>query len=334
MSADATRRASLLFGSMLASLLVLEAGVRLFYPQNLSGWWMVRHASGLVLNRAEGSARHAFRDIAVVYSFGPHHNRKVVRANERVDGRLLLLGDSFAFGWLVADGTTFADRLQARFSHYELVNAAVGGWGTADHVKYLELFCRDLHPSMVYLLMNSYDIDRAANSHLYQLDVHGALGEGPAAGNADMKFVLNKLPVYGWLLEHSHLAQFARRRLLAPAERGSVAAPDAIAADANALGRALFLKLKADSAACGTSLQVFFTGWWQARDGENLTVPFVRRAVAEGFFASNGIAFHDLGETAAMSTLLRDRSRYTIPDDGHPNAAGAELLARAIGEIY
>ena len=319
-----------MFGATLASILVTEASVRVFDPQDLSGWWMVNHPSGLVVNRTAGTARHAFGDIAVEYSFGPHHNRKAVAAAEQAD-RLLLLGDSFAFGWLVADGLTFADRLQERLTSHEIINAAVGGWGTADHLKYLELFCSDLRPSFVYLLMNSFDIDRAVSTRLYRLDRDGMLRHDTGAARVGTKFVINQMPGYGWLLEHSHLAQLARRSLLAT-EPGDGGAPDA--SDGIALGRALFVELKAVADACGTTLRVFFTGWLQSQDAQaTLTAPFVERALADGFFEQHAIFFEDLGRTAAMSALFPDRSRYTIPKDGHPNPAGAELLYRAVVEI-
>jgi hypothetical protein len=329
MTEAAFRRAALLLASSLTALLVLEGGVRVITPQDLNGWWMISHPSGLVLNRTEGTARHSFQDIEVEYSFGPHHNR-VVTGAAGGGGRLLLLGDSFTFGWLVPDGSTIADRLQAQFKSHELINVAVGGWGTADHLKYLELFCADLKPSLVYIFMNSYDIDRAVRSPLYRLDA-----KGEAVSNADVrshpaKSLFNRIPGYGWLLEHSHLAQLARRSILA-----TRAGPGPqVTVDGTALGRALWLKLKAVTDACGTQLRVFFIGWARADDApENLTVPFVERALAEGFFDRHGIRFNTLRETAAMSDFLRERSRYEIPNDGHPNAAGAGLLYRALTEV-
>ena len=82
--------------------------------------------------------------------------------------------------------------------------------------------------------------------------------------------------------------------------------------------------MKAVTDACGAQLRVFFIGWARADNApENLTVPFVERALAEGFFDRHGIRFDTLRETAAMSDFLRERSRYEIPNDGHPNAAGA-----------
>lgn len=333
MSAAALRW-TMAIGSLLIAMAIVEAAVRIFHPQQLSGWWMVNHRSGLVLNRAGGQARHAFRDIAVTYSFGPNHNRTLAAAPQTADRRLVLIGDSFTFGWLIADGLTFADKLQTRLRNHEILNVAVGGWGTADHVKYVELFCRAVKPSMIYVVMNSLDAERAAASRLYRLDAGGDVAPGAADGGWAPKFILNKVPGYGWLLEHSHLAQFARAALLSrPARRGAATAP--VVSDPAPLMRALFRKLQRDAADCGTRLVVFFTGWWQptASSASNLTHDFVERARADRFFDTNGIEFHDLSTTAAMADLFRNREKYTIPGDGHPNPAGADLLHRALMEI-
>jgi len=44
--------------------------------------------------------------------------------------RVVLLGDSFTFGWAVSDAETYAWRLHDRFSSIEFRNHGVGGYGT------------------------------------------------------------------------------------------------------------------------------------------------------------------------------------------------------------
>jgi lysophospholipase L1-like esterase len=73
-------------------------------------------------------------------------------ARER-DGRarVLVLGDSFAYGVGVADGETFSARLAARDPGLELLNAGVNGYGTGQELLLLRELGPGLAPDLVLL---------------------------------------------------------------------------------------------------------------------------------------------------------------------------------------
>jgi len=337
--------------SLLVALLLSEVSLRLFFPQNLSGTWRVIHPSGLMLNRSDGTARHQLGDIAVTYSFGEFHNRKLGASPRRgATKKVLVLGDSFTFGWLLADGFTYVDRLQKVLPDRVFLNAAAGGWGTADYAKYLELFCSAITPSEVYIFLNTDDIGRAWRSSLYKLGTDGSLVTGEGSQRNAVKTTLNRFPIYNWLLQHSHLVSLARRVYLVDlraedktgtSNRAQIEAPSTVLRtheeldNAVLLGEALFSKIKKDTDSCGSELTVFYTGWVrldEEADASNPTIAFLREAREASYFQTKGIKFYDLANSTHLADVHHNPAAYRIPLDGHPNELGAERIFLAASE--
>ena len=336
----------IVFASIIFGLSISELALRVFYPQNLSGSWRVMHPSGLMINKTGGHSRHQLKDIVVEYSFSKFHNRQIDdEVKYENQKRILILGDSFTFGWLIANGSTYADKLQVILKNHTLINSAAGGWGTADHSKFIELFCPEIKPSEIFIFLNVWDVHRAQGSSLYKLDKNGDISNNEPVRKNRLKAFLNDLPIYQWLLEHSHLLSLARTVYLYeknPVQPNSNQL-DAIEKSfesktlgvAIALEERLFKKIKKDANSCGASVRVFYTGWkniYDKKGNEDPTMLFLRKAKKEEFFSKNGITFHDLGESGYMRQFQGNRSKYSIPDDGHPNNLGAENIFQAIIE--
>lgn len=321
-----------------------EGLVRLVAPQDLSGTWREPGPRGLVLNRAGGTARHSFGDHRVTYRFNRLHQRGRPMGGRSVP--VLVLGDSFTFGWLIAEHESFVGRLQTKanrvFGHeaIRLLNAGTGGWGTAHSLAYLEHFGSVIRPRGVIMFVNWDDLTRSQKYPLYGLTPDGGLElearsiEIPGEGLREALFGL--VPGYGWLLEHSHLIQILRNlvaRLIEPerpdARRppprpttaktttGATAASVAAApAQGDLLARALFHRLRLWCERNRAKLLVVTTGWPMGDYGWA-----VRAAAAEG------IALLDLRPTMG-ATILPHLTKYHLAD-GHPNAAGHASIADA-----
>ena len=119
------------------SLLLAEFIVRGIYPQNLSGSWRVIDNYGLMLNKNTGQstqmhgtrkAQYLFEDFGVRSSFKPtdHPKKKV-----------LVLGDSFTFGWLLNIEDTYVEQLAKANQNLLFLNAAAGGWGVSDYTAHM-----------------------------------------------------------------------------------------------------------------------------------------------------------------------------------------------------
>jgi hypothetical protein len=96
-------------------------------------------------------------------------HRGAVHPHQRTPGRtrLLVLGDSVAFGFGVADGETFSADLER--DGYEVVNLAVPGYGTDQALLRLEREGLAYHPDAVLLhfcLQNDF-VDNASTTYFY-----------------------------------------------------------------------------------------------------------------------------------------------------------------------
>ncbi len=91
--------------------------------------------------------------------------------NDRRTGltRIVVAGDSVAFGAGVDDADTFAERLQATGSPFEVANLAVSGYGTDQELLLLEHEGLALDPDVIVLsicLFNDH-VDNALDSYLH-----------------------------------------------------------------------------------------------------------------------------------------------------------------------
>jgi lysophospholipase L1-like esterase len=196
------------------TFLLFEVGARAFLPEwappagdrqywqhdPLLGW---RHRPG-----QDGA--HAHADFRVGVSINALGLRDRERKQEPPPGRrrLLLLGDSFAWGYGVEARERFGDRLEERHPEWEVVNAGVSGWGTDQQLLWFREEGRALRPDAVLLLFHPNDFldNHASSRYGYRKPLFVADGE---------RLVLTEVPVprrasHGglerWLVLHSYVA--------------------------------------------------------------------------------------------------------------------------------
>ena len=195
----------LLLYSIGFSIVLAEGLTRIVRPQNLSGSWRVATDRGLMVNKSGGEVRHQQGQRVANYSFGPGHLRGPVGKGKV---KILVLGDSYTFGWLLKDEDTYVYRIQQSLDaawgndQVILLNAAAGGWGTADSVAFVEDFGDKIAPDMVVVFLNTDDIGRALRSDLWTFDAESEKIQRKDAPFSRLKRMANSIPLYGWLLEH------------------------------------------------------------------------------------------------------------------------------------
>ena len=142
--------------SLIFTLVIVEIFLRVFLPQDTSTPWRIYLKDGLLVNKNKGSAYHFFNksNIKAKYTFGKYHNRKYNLKSKKK--KILILGDSAIFGWLINDKDTFVYKLAEKFPNYEFINSAAGGLGTSDQVRYLEKFCKTIMPTFTFYFINSF----------------------------------------------------------------------------------------------------------------------------------------------------------------------------------
>jgi hypothetical protein len=117
--------------------------------------------------------------------------------------RVLLLGDSFTYGYGVNDRETFAYLLEGRLTSLPvptaILNAGNGGKGTDYALRFFETIGRELRPDLVLMFFSPDDFRDNGTSHIYAIDPNGALSVKPNIGVVyARKDIFRRLPLYNW----------------------------------------------------------------------------------------------------------------------------------------
>jgi hypothetical protein len=252
------------------SLLVAEAIVATWFPQNLGTWGMTRngitsHVPNLSVYLPE------FKQEISINSHGMRDREHAV-AKEPGTIRILVLGDSFMEANQVAFKDSFSSLLEAKLKseasgQVEVINAGVSGWGTDDELTYLTRYGFRFHPDLVLVGMTLHNDVHDNLKEEFHSYADGDLREKPVKEIPLVDFGL--LQVKEYLASHSHLYQMLLR-----AKRGSWIRNEAKRLDTHVvrllekeqtvsmkrgwnMTQLLFRKMKQRSAEIGARLVVF-----------------------------------------------------------------------------
>lgn len=344
----------MIFFSAIVALLSAEIMVRLFSPQNLSGSWRIYSERGYLLNKSGGNTRHQLGDRIVLYRFNSYHLRGGP-IKENIP-RVLVLGDSYTFGWLLKEEDTFVNKLQVYADRafgndaIQFLNGGGGGWGISDYLAFLEEFGEKILPKIVIVFLNTDDIGRSIKSQLYTIkDLESLELESRNLSEriSSIKKIVNTSPFYQRLLENSHLLQFLRTTYLrfnngTIFEGHSENKPNGVvlprsediqvsAIYSQTLGQALFRRINQWCETHGAQLLITTTGWHftNAQKPNNKkydpTIQFMQKA--NYIFKNEGIPYKDITPEVTMA-MEGHPENFVIAVDGHPNEKGSEVIAK------
>jgi hypothetical protein len=220
-----------------------ENGSRTFWRYDERLGWSQRPG-------ANGVHRHADFAARVEVSAQGLRDREYPEA--RVPGlcRMLVLGDSFAWGFGVEREEIFHELIEARHPDWEIVNAGVAGYATDQELLYLEARGLVLRPDVVLLLFHPNDLlengEHSTSGYYkpyYELEPDGelALRQVPVPpGSLEQR--LDR-----WLHFHTYLLYrlyHARKFIAAAREAERAAEPEARSAPFNKYDVDLTLTLK------------------------------------------------------------------------------------------
>ncbi len=254
---------------------------------------------------------HAPRRLAV------HANRDGFRARRELGAppgktRLLLLGDSFAFGEGVEEPERFAEQMEALRPDWHIDNLGMTGYGLDLMLRAWRTVGRGLRPEHVLLAVYTDDFRRIRP--LYA----GAGFRIPRFALVDGVLTDRPYPSFpGW--HQLRLAQV----VMGATGTGPYASQKKEPAKERALNVAILEALREEVAASGASLSVAFLP-----AAGDLPIDAERRHLLRAWAAEHGLPFTDLTDTIhAMEEAA------FIERNWHYNAAGHEAVARQLVEL-
>ncbi len=328
-------RVALSLLGLVAGLVLAELLARVALPQLKPPWaersifW--RHDPLLGWSHQPGLrgaySGPGFRVNVSINSLGLRDREHVLERPPGAPPRVLLLGDSFGWGYGVAQESTLAARLDRPDQGLEAVNGSVSGYNTVQQLLWYRQVGRRYHPDLVLVLVCGNDLTDNPGPSVYwyhkpylelqgdSLLLRGVPVPKPTWAERVHMFLVGRtylgsaLRSAWWGMQRWRRADEPRPTAVAGSE--SVASPEDSSAYrlTAAVLRALEAETRADGAGlCLTLIPMAgdLAAWW------------TQTARAES------IAVLDLAPAMRTSQVLH------LPRDAHWNAAGNEVAARTV----
>ena len=331
--------------SLLFSFLLIEILLIFFFPQNLTGSFRTYGKNGLKKKKKNKDVPifHLGREVAN-YNFGEFHNRKYDL--KEVDNKILILGDSFTFGWLLEDKDNFVYKLDKEINDFSFINSAAGGWGTSDQLRYLMSFCRIINPKYTILFMNTFDFDRSILSNLFFLEKN-SIKEGNNK-TSKLKIFLENSKIYNFSIENFHIINLIKKNYLINASFNSNYNKQIVVKDDKKIVvkddkkivvkddkqtkfiKKLFLKFKDEAKSCNTKLIIINLGWYDYNVSSSDAPNFLKDNIS--FFNKN---FNFIDLNYHMTEIHQNYNKFSILNDEHPNKLGNDFIFNVVfGKLY
>ncbi|MBI4353860.1 MAG: hypothetical protein HY595_01355 [Candidatus Omnitrophica bacterium] len=322
------RRVLLFLSAVLIALLSAEWLVRLRVPYNVYGWTrqiaqetisMPSPTLGYV-NRPGASVRFRNKEFDTHVTINSRGLRdREYPYEESNPFRIVVLGDSFAFGWGVEQAECVTEVLEERYLQgTDVINLSVSGYGTLQELRLFQEDGVKYHPDLVLVLWFSNDLDERIPEVYFH---NGRMSE------VDLPRTRWSKHLRLWLLRHSYAFTLLRetrndlnRRWFK--RRPSIAEAASRDEDDWRLMRGWLTELRDSAGAHGATLMV-------------VGIPdkgrFVVNEPLRTLLDELTVAYEDLGGAFA-SLPEADRRRVYFPLDDHWAAYGHDAAARFIAQ--
>ena len=318
----------LILFSIIITLFIIEISLSFFNPQAKNGSWRIQNEDGVYTNKDNGISKHEFigekEKISLTYKFGKFYNRKIFNDKYYKDkNRILVLGDSNVFGWLLKDKETFVGRIQRYFDNYYFINSAAGGFSDTDTYLYLNRYCEEIKPEYILYFI---DVNRSIRNKNMYFDETGKFIIKKNNIN-NLKVFLNDKKIFFFLLENSHLIQLLKQVYVNVSNEAYIDFVKKVN-EVNLtntdfeLVKKLYNKIVDKSNACNSKLIFIDTGWNTKSYNSKIF-----NDVVENFYS-----MFDENKNIKFISLYDEMRLGMIPDkvylleEGHPNAKGNYLI--------
>jgi lysophospholipase L1-like esterase len=351
----------LMVGSTAVALLLAEGLIRLVAPVPLIPQ-MYATDPHTIFRSKPNTREHSTLGEGVVWSWttnsaGFRGTREYTMPKPAGTRRVVVLGDSFTFGFGVEDHQTYPAVLEQRLdstcggTDIEVVNAGVSGFSTSQELALLEHEGASLAPDAVvvgFFLNDPQDnIDKAVHS----VAGDSILASPPRAATAyegvgRAKAIANAIPGYEWLARHSMLINWLRRVYFASRSQDAAAHPprwgmgepsmtpvDSVAMSTQwRLVELLYRQIRDTTSAMGSELVVVLL------PDDSTAARYVegRPRAADTFRRMRdvckrvGLVCVDVAETIGARLHRARISKLYLPREGHFSADGHRVTADAL----
>ena len=153
-----------IFWAILGCLMLLlgEIGGRLFFPQWMPGnadrnFWIYDSVLGW-RHKPHQHGRFTHRDFSIEIQINSDGLRDKEYSKKRTPHkRMLVLGDSYGWGFGVEQADIFSEVLERQHADWEIINASVSGYGTDQQLLYLQRQGIQYQPDVLLLLLCEND---------------------------------------------------------------------------------------------------------------------------------------------------------------------------------
>lgn len=258
---------------LVAALLLAEGLTRIFFDEAVQPRFVMDAGYGVRANTPNVVTRHYvpgdYEVRITTNSAGMRGQREYPVARVPGTRRILMLGDSFPFGYGVEDQDVVSAVLEtllnaggtpdaAAAGGYEVINLSVAGFGQAEELVTWEKRARDYRPDVVVLFYFDNDIGNNAVAGLYAVAADGTLartGRSFLPGTNFQDYLMGFAPTR-WLFEHSEAWNLIRHRLSSLIQQSLIrdqgfSGYDDTTPKAIALTRALLRQLATDISRAG-----------------------------------------------------------------------------------
>jgi lysophospholipase L1-like esterase len=187
------------------ALCFCEIALRMFWPQPTGP---VQFFFDSVRGAIPTPNQKGRRVVPGIFAYTFSNNSLGLRGPEigpKTHRRILLVGDSFTYGFGVNDDETFAFRLQTMTGD-EVINGGNGGTGTDYALRFYETVGKTLQPDLVVLCFFPNDFQDNERSAFYDNDLRP---RDLSLTTPARKHIFNNV-ASNWVLEHSQLANLIK----------------------------------------------------------------------------------------------------------------------------
>lgn len=278
--------------------------------------------------------KHTYNNYEAIYIHEKYSNRISSRDNLISKDKILLLGDSWTFGWLLNEEYIINNELSKRYPNYYFINSSTPGHGLSDNLQFLKSYCKKIKPKKVILIMNYSHIERSVSNKFFEIN-KGKFIQEKKDVSALRKF-LRENEVYGFLINNFKFMQLIRSIVYHYSINNSKKnTNNNIMKKVNydnstEIGNLIVEEIVEEINRCNSKIIFVYNGWYASYDEKNysnLTIKFIKNS---NIFREKNLIFEDASED--LKEVHSNMKKYQISEYGdiHPNNEGAKIKNLAI----